>query len=828
MVFISVPCKKGAEVNLVKPIKSYIEGNMGTGQAAACQKGLEHIQKLRNDILVKLDDGHDSTVKLIETYCDLLENLEQRIPLTNQEIPISFKWYDCFSGNSKVFRSSMKGYNAGFDRCCMLFNLAACHSQIAKSQNLSDDSGLKTAAKSYQVAAGLFDYVKVILPSFYSQSPTWDVSSEALIGYSNAMLAQAQECIYIKAEKDDMKPSIIAKLANQAAVLYTEALTAINLPSLRPYLPKDWCSIISAKATNMEIYAEYYAALAAESEQNFGEQIARLNKTLILLKKVSRTDGMKEFMVKVEKTRDRAKKDNDLIYHEIVPDVKTLNPIGVAVVAKKLPVEFPLGGKPPKDLFKTLVPIQVYNATQVAEGVKRQMVGAELQRLREATDTCNGIMASLNLPAVVESSNGSDGAIPKSLLDKAAQIRTNGGVSALREKVASLADGNTRNSEIVQDITSTLDEEEKTDNDLRQKYGDKWNRQESSKLNAGWRGELAKHRELLTQARQTDKGLKERFNSQESSFNHLSSSPDELRRYIMSAESQGSNAAPETGGSSSQKQALKALCDRIDAMKKERVDLQKQLEETALPESLTEEYRKIYAKGGSINNAQDLATEHMNAALETGRVCVKESINKQTELLEQIQKSYEGVFGKKKNDASVLTTLLMAAESYEQLLQDVGQGITFYADLTNILVKFQNKVNDYTFARQTEKKELMKDISREITAESSGTAPELPGVSSNSGTKPRPPRPPPPVVSTAPPPTNPYAPPPTNPTAPVMYTAPPTGFWPGYGAPPQGFIPQPMPQLPAYGMYGYQYPMPMYSMPAMQQQQQQQPPSSQQ
>lgn len=40
-------------------------------------------------------------------YCDLLEDLEKRIPLTNTDIPISYKWFDCFCGNSKVFRSSM-------------------------------------------------------------------------------------------------------------------------------------------------------------------------------------------------------------------------------------------------------------------------------------------------------------------------------------------------------------------------------------------------------------------------------------------------------------------------------------------------------------------------------------------------------------------------------------------------------------------------------------------------------------------------------------------------------------------------------------------------
>ncbi|VUZ50688.1 unnamed protein product [Hymenolepis diminuta] len=789
MVYISVPCKKGSEAILVKPIEHYLKSNMGAGQAASCKKGLEHIQKIRNEILARLDDGHESTAKLIATYYDLLEDLEQRIPLTNTDIPISYKWFDCFCGNSKVFRSSMKGFNASFDRCCMLFNLAAVHSQIAKGQNFDDDSGLKTAAKSFQVSAGLFDFVKSMLPSCYSQSPTWDMSNEALDGYASLMVAQAQECIFTKAEKDDMKPLIIAKLAFQAHILYKEALQVISLPSLKPYLPKDWSSTISTKAATMEVYAEYHGALAAETEQNFGEQVARLNKTLALCKKIS---AMKDFTSKVEKMRDRAKRDNDLIYHELIPDVKTLSSVGVAVVAKKLPVEFPLEGKPPKDLFKTLVPIQVYNANQMAEGVKRQMVGAEVQKLREATGTCNGVMASLNLPAAVESLNGSDDVIPKSLLEKTAIIRQNGGVNALREKVSSLTDGNTRNAEIVADITSTLNEEERTDNELRMKYGDKWNRQESSKLNTQWKAELDKHRELLNQAGKTDKGLKDRFNSQEASFSVLSGSTSDLSKYILSKMGNECSSPSSDTGSSSKKRVLKNLCDQVENMKKERVDLVKQLEETTLPESLTNEYLKVYNKTSAISNAQDLATEHINKALEIARDCVRESLDKQTELLSDIQKTYEDIFGKQKNDATVLTTLILAAEAYEQLLQDVGQGITFYADLTGILVKFQNKVTDYVFARQTEKQELMKDISREITAESAGTFPERPGRLSNVNTPP--PRPPPPTAPTSntnvppaqpPLPTNPNPPPPN---APPMYGAPPSmGFWPQYTVPPQGY-----------------------------------------
>lgn len=38
-----------------------------------------------------------------------------------------------------------------YERCCVLFNIGALQSQIAKSQNFDSDDGLKTAAKHFQV-----------------------------------------------------------------------------------------------------------------------------------------------------------------------------------------------------------------------------------------------------------------------------------------------------------------------------------------------------------------------------------------------------------------------------------------------------------------------------------------------------------------------------------------------------------------------------------------------------------------------------------------------------------------------------------------------------
>lgn len=103
----------------------------------------------------------------------------------------------------------------------------------------------------------------------------------------------------------------------------------------------------------------------------------------------------------------------------------------------------------------------------------------------------------------------------------------------------------------------------------------------------------------------------------------------------------------------------------------------------------------MYGKKSAINNAQEIAAEHIGKKLEGVRECVNESLSKQETLLADVQKTYESVFGKQKTDASVVTTLIVAAEAYDQLFQDVGQGITFYADLTGILIKFQNRVSVY-------------------------------------------------------------------------------------------------------------------------------------
>jgi len=66
-----------------------------------------------------------------------------------------------------------------------------------------------------------------------------------------------------------------------------------------------------------------------------------------------------DYANKAQRNLNEAKKDNDFIYHEKIPDVKSLLPVGKAVLAKSSPVPERLSqnfrGKGTSDTLKPLI-----------------------------------------------------------------------------------------------------------------------------------------------------------------------------------------------------------------------------------------------------------------------------------------------------------------------------------------------------------------------------------------------------------------------------------------------------------------------------------------
>lgn len=84
---------------------------------------------------------------------------------------------------------------------------------------------------------------------------------------------------------------------------------------------------------------------------------------------------------------------------------------------------------------------------------------------------------------------------------------------------------------------------------------------------------------------------------------------------------------------------------------------------------------------------------------------------------------------------NVLKTLATSHDVFLELEGNLKEGMKFYNDLTPILCRLQQRVNDFCFARQTEKEDLMKQVQQAIVGGVKNPPPRPPPPSSTLGKK---------------------------------------------------------------------------------------------
>ncbi|KAM5314120.1 programmed cell death 6-interacting protein isoform 1-T1 [Glossophaga mutica] len=839
--FISVQLKKTSEVDLAKPLVKFIQQTYPSGgeeQAQYC-RAAEELSKLRRAALGRPLDKHEGALETLLRYYDQVCSIEPKFPFSENQICLTFTWKDAFDKGS-LFGGSVKLALAslGYEKSCVLFNCAALASQIAAEQNLDNDEGLKIAAKHYQFASGAFLHIKETVLSALNREPTVDISPDTVGTLSLVMLAQAQEVFFLKATRDKMKDAIIAKLANQAADYFGDAFKQCQYKDIFPkyFYFQEVFPILAAKHCIMQAYAEYHQSILAKQQKKFGEEIARLQHAAELIKTVAaRYDeyvNVKDFSDKINRALTAAKKDNDFIYHDRVPDLKDLDPIGKATLVKSTPINVPISQKF-TDLFEKMVPVSVQQSLAACNQRKAELVNRLIAQMREATTLANGVLASLNLPAAIEDISGDT--VPQSILTKSASVIGQGGIQTVDQLIKELPELLQRNREILDESLRLLDEEEATDNDLRAKFKERWQRTASNELYKPLRAEGANFRAVLDKAVQADGQVKERYQSHRDTIALLCKPEPELNAAIPSA-----NPAKTMQGSEVVN-VLKSLLANLDEVKKEREGLESDLKSVNF--DMTSKFLTALAQDGVINE-EALSVTELDRIYGGLKTKVQESLKKQEGLLQNIQVSHQE-FSKMKqsnNEANlregVLKNLATAYDNFVELVANLEEGTKFYNELTEILVRFQNKCSDIVFARKTERDELLKDLQQSIAREPSAPSiptpayqsspagghaptPPTPAPRTMATTKPQPPaRPPPPVLpasraasATASAPagtgTTAPAPPPTPGSAPLPQAqGPPYPTYPGY--PGYCQMPMPMGYNPyAYGQYNMPYP-PLY------------------
>uniref|UniRef100_H2YHW8 BRO1 domain-containing protein n=1 Tax=Ciona savignyi TaxID=51511 RepID=H2YHW8_CIOSA len=749
-------------------------------------------------------------------------------------VHVCFTWKDSLQKGKFLSSTPKTSISDGdFERLCVLYNIAALMSQIGSEANLQTDDGLKTAAKYFQESAGIFSYIKEkVLSVVGNNQSTTDLTVEVLNAYSCVMLGQAQECFYDKASSDpalNKKPEVLAKVAMQTSHLYSEAAKAL-VEADSSYSLGAVQSLCSAKKELFQCYAQHQQAKAANADKRFGEAIARYRVMFFFYnsahRKILNTKILGIFLMYLfdSKLRAAAEKDNNFIYNDIIPKASSVPVIGKAPIAKakafnkneNLSMKF-------TDLFSSLVPLAVHNAVEAYSARRKELVDREIERIRELNNLINGVMSSFNLPAALEDMSGSD--LPQSIIDKSRVVIDKGGVVPIDQLLQILPESLDRNQQILTEAklficfstehcVRILNDEQSSDAELREKFGEKWRRKPSAELTLPLRQEMSKYQTIIENAQKADGIIRAKYTDNKVGIELLCLPVEKLK-----------NAVPSSSPLAALKghpvvQELKQLCEQVGTIKAEREVMETELRTTTY--DMTDKFTRILAEEGCLNE-DSISPKELNRIYQPLIEQVNDSGDRQESLLANLQVVgsgiHVGVFYNSSFDyhlgEEVLKTIAAAFDKYMELTAHLQEGNKFYGDLTELLLKLQPKCSDFVFARKTEKEELLKDLQKTILSGQPSEAPK------------QPPKPAPRNIPSQTPPTS--VPPPTVtvasqnvPSAP-QYTqrqdpygyptgAPHPGYTPypvpGYGPPPgpapyPQHLPYAYPSQPGYAPQGY-------------------------
>ncbi|KAI8874891.1 hypothetical protein K501DRAFT_289596, partial [Backusella circina FSU 941] len=237
-------------------------------------------------------------------------------------------------------------YDAFNNRAVSQYSLAFEKATIATD-------GRKRAFHYFQASAGMFQYIN----DNFLHAPSEDLSRETVNMLSELMLAQAHECFLESSIREKKKDGLIAKLASHAAWVYGNLVDSHGDANHRGVgIDKSWL-----------IICQEHKASACAAEQKYGEctspskLAASISNTNLANGTVppDTSTSLQELSKSLTATSTR---DNDMIYHETVPQESVLTPIDRLKAVKVIPITELYGPDELKkvigaDLFSRLIPI---------------------------------------------------------------------------------------------------------------------------------------------------------------------------------------------------------------------------------------------------------------------------------------------------------------------------------------------------------------------------------------------------------------------------------------------------------------------------------------
>lgn len=373
MDFLAIPCKRTLHVDLLKNLGDLIN-KISLQNPSSFQNDLNFVDHLRDNILDT--DLSDQSLADHVSYYYSVDILIKKFPSDQ----ICFTWYQTLSTSS----ISSKQYSFQWDQVNALYNIASLYSLKAIDLNVSNDgSYLTKQCKYFQLCAIILNFIITNYNSNLSRDQEMNLSSSTapvtdtptLLSLKFLMMAQAMECFWQKAIKDNLKDKIISKMSSQIVQFYENTISYGKRSIL---IRSDWIEKFEDKKLYFQAVTFYRMGKDYHAKQKYGFEIVCYQSASNCLDHCGIISD--NFKANIYESLHDVERDNDFIYHHVLPSepvplVEPLNMVNIDLsmrdtLFKNVPIDFERLNK----LFYKLLPLEVMEYVTVFKERQQQYI----------------------------------------------------------------------------------------------------------------------------------------------------------------------------------------------------------------------------------------------------------------------------------------------------------------------------------------------------------------------------------------------------------------------------------------------------------------------
>ncbi|ODV86601.1 hypothetical protein CANARDRAFT_174680 [[Candida] arabinofermentans NRRL YB-2248] len=298
------------------------------------------------------------------------------------------------------------------------------------------------------------------------------------------MLAQAQETIWFKALKTNLKDSVISKLSYQVSDYFLKSWSIANKTLTFDQM---WCDYLSLKGIHFEAAAYYRSALSSNNAGKYGDAICYLRFANDLLKRVKSLHidnvNMFEDVVRLENvirnTLKKSERENDLIYLQQVPSLSQVPKLPKAVMVKPMitsELEDPITALNTSHdfgstLFQGLIPFLVIQVSNSFQKRGEEFLTSNFEKpFQELDKNIDQSLSDLNIQSQIDAILKPQ-SIPNSILENYDRLKAVDGINYLNGLSLELNNLKLKSQQGVDHLLNQIAKEKAQDSELRQFYG---------------------------------------------------------------------------------------------------------------------------------------------------------------------------------------------------------------------------------------------------------------------------------------------------------------------------------------------------------------------